>query len=467
MGSVVDRNQIRVAPAPGTTPSPDVVTDVVVIGAGVAGLAAARGLHDAHLRVTVLEARPRIGGRVYTRHVPGLALPVELGAEFVHGRVRETLQIADEAGILLGEMSHAWWSVAGGKLQAPEAEEWAIGKVMRRLDPRRTPDRSFADFVGSLRSDATVDPSVIAAIPDALQYVQGFDAADPARVGERWLAVSEAASQKDEHEHMYRIPAGYDQVPAALAAHLPPGAIHLSTVVREIEWEPGRVSVFADTATVAARAAVVTIPLGVLSARVDGTPGPIAFRPDLGGPVRAALGGVAMGAALRIVMQFKTAFWDALPVEGGGDAPGDLSFLSIEDQEFPVWWTSFPLRASVLTAWMGGPRAEAMASLTRDQIVDRALHALSGACGIPRARLDTMHVGAWYHDWHNDPFARGSYSYGVTGGIDTPQVLGRPIGNTVFLAGEATDPDGRGGTVHAAIASGQRAAKSVLASLPG
>jgi monoamine oxidase len=76
-----------------------------------------------------------------------------------------------------------------------------------------------------------------------------------------------------------------------------------------------------------------------------------------------------------------------------------------------------------------------------------------------------MHVGAWYHDWHNDPFARGSYSYGVTGGIDAPQVLGRPIGNTLFLAGEATDPHGRGGTVHAAIASGQRAAKSVLASL--
>ena len=465
MGSAVDRNQIRVAPASGTTPSTDVVTNVVVIGAGVAGLAAARALHDAHVRVTVLEARPRIGGRIYTRHVPGLALPVELGAEFVHGRVRETLQIADEAGILLGEMSHAWWSVAGGKLQAPDEEEWAVGKVMQRLDPQRTPDRSFADFVGSLRSDATVDPSVIAAIPDTLRYVQGFDAADPARVGERWLAVSEAASQKDEHEHMYRVPAGDDQVPEAIAAHLPPDAIRLSTVVREIEWEPGRVSVFADMTTVSARAAVVTIPLGVLSARADGTPGPIAFRPDLGGPVRAALGGVAMGAALRIVMQFKTAFWDTLPVEGGGDAPSDLSFLSIEDQEFPVWWTSFPLRASVLTAWMGGPRAEAMASLTSDQIVDRALHALSRACGIPRARLDTMHVGSWYHDWHNDPFARGSYSYGVTGGIDAPQVLGRPIGNTLFLAGEATDPDGRGGTVHAAIASGQRAAKAVLAAL--
>jgi monoamine oxidase len=460
MGSAVDRNQVGVAPR-GAAPE----TDVVVVGAGAAGLAAARALHDAHLRVTVLEARPRIGGRIYTRHEQGLALPVELGAEFVHGRVRETLQIADEAGILLGEMSHAWWSVTGGKLQAPGDEEWTVGKVMQRLDPRRTPDRTFEDFVGSLRSDTGIDPSVIAAIPDALRYVQGFDAADPARVGERWLAISEAASQKDEHEHMYRIPVGYDQIPAAIASHLPPGTIRLSTVVREIDWGPGRVSVVADTATVTARAAVVTIPLGVLSARPDGTPGPITFRPDLGSAVRAALGGVAMGAALRIVLQFKTAFWDALPVEGGGDPPSDLSFLSVGDEAFPVWWTSFPLRASVLTAWMGGPRAEAMASHTTSEIVGRALDALSRACNIPRARLATMLVGSWYHDWHNDPFSRGSYSYGVAGGIDAPRTLNHPIGDTLFLAGEGTDADGRGGTVHAALASGHRAAKAVLATL--
>lgn len=456
----MDRDQVGV----GQSPSP-ASADVVVIGAGAAGLAAARALHDAHLRVIVLEARPRIGGRIYTRRVPGLALPVELGAEFVHGRVRETLAVADEAGILLGEMSHTWWSVAGGKLHAAGEEDWVVGKVMQRLDAGRVPDRTFAEFLESLRSDPTISPSVVAAIPDALRYVEGFDAADPARVGERWLAVSEIAGQRDEHDHQYRIPAGYDQVPAALAAHLPADAIHLSTVVREIEWRPGHVSVVADTATVTARAAVVTVPLGVLSARADGTPGPIAFRPDLGGPARTALSGVAMGAALRIIMQFQTAFWDTLPVDGGGEPPSDLSFVSMESDEFAVWWTSFPLRASVLTAWMGGPRAEVMASLTSDQIVDRALHALSHACGISRARLGAMLVGSWYHDWHNDPFSRGSYSYGVAGGIDAPRVLAQPIGKTLFLAGEATDPDGRGGTVHAAIASGQRAAKAVVAAL--
>ena len=436
-----------------------------MIGGGAAGLAAARALHDAHLRVVVLEARPRLGGRIYTRHVPGLALPVELGAEFVHGRVRETLAVADEAGILLDEMSHVWWSVAGGKLHPPGDDDWAVGKVMSLLDPDRTPDRSFASFLETLRANPATSAAVVAAIPDALRYVQGFDAADPARVGERWLAVSEAAGRRDAQDHHFRIPAGYDQVPAALAARLPPDAIRLSTVVREIEWEPGRVAVFAGTATVTARAAIVTIPLGVLCARADGTPGPIAFRPDLGATVRSALGGVAMGAALRIVMQFETAFWDTLPVDGGGDPPSDLSFLSMGSDEFAVWWTSFPLRANVLTAWMGGPQAEALASLTSDELADRALRVLARACAIPRARLGGMLAGVWYHDWHNDPFSRGSYSYGVVGGIDAPRVIAQPIGKTLFLAGEATDPDGRGGAVHAAIASGQRAAAAVLAAL--
>jgi monoamine oxidase len=84
------------------------------------------------------------------------------------------------------------------------------------------------------------------------------------------------------------------------------------------------------------------------------------------------------------------------------------------------------------------------------------------------ARLETLVTGTWYHNWQHDPFTRGAYSYGVVGGIDAPRVLMAPIGGTVFLAGEHTDPDGRSGTVHAAIMSGQRAARDVVEALaPG
>jgi monoamine oxidase len=437
--------------------------EVVIIGGGAAGLAAARALHDAQIRVLVLEARNRLGGRIYTRRVRGLAVPVELGAEFVHGRVRETLEVAAETGLMLSELSGGWYRIAGGKLHAPADDDWRVGAVMQRLDVDRTPDRSFAAFLDSLRSDPECAALVAQTIPDALRYVQGFDAADPDRVGERWLALSEAASRRDDHEHQYRFPDGYDRVADALAARLPATAIRLATVVRDVEWERGRVTVRARAATVSARAAIVTLPLGVLTAPVDGTPGPVAFRPDLGRDVREALDGMAMGSALRIVFRFTAAFWESLPLEGGDRPRNDACFLSIEEDDFAVWWTSYPMRARVLTAWVGGPRAAALASLTTAELVERALRALGRATGVTRTRLRAMLIEAWYHNWHSDPFSRGAYSYGVVGGIDAPRVLGRPLDDTLFFAGEATDPDGRGGTVHAAIASGERAAAAVLA----
>lgn len=435
--------------------------DVVVVGGGVAGLAAAVALHDAGLDVLVVEARSRLGGRVYTRRLPGVALPIELGAEFVHGRVPETLQVADHAGILLCAMSGDWWHLNNGLLARPSDAGGPFGLVMRRLDPDRTPDRSFTEFLDTVRSD----PAIAAAIPNALRYVQGFDAADPERVSERWLALCEATAHADDLEHQYRLPGGYDQVPAALAVRLPAAAVRLSAVVRDVAWERGRVVVEADTITASARATIVTVPLGVLTARPEGTPGPIVFHPDLGIPVREAFAGLAMGSALRIVLEFQRPFWEELVVAGGDAHPDSVGFLSIDDDEFGVWWTPYPLRANILVAWVGGPRAGALARYTSDELADRAIAAMARAAGISRSRLGALLTNVWYHDWHNDPFSRGAYSYGVVGGIDAPRALERPLANALFFAGEATDPDGRSGTVHAAIASGRRAATAVIAAL--
>jgi len=132
-------------------------------------------------------------------------------------------------------------------------------------------------------------------------------------VGERWLALSEAASRRDGHDHQYRIPAGYDRVTDALAARLPAAAIRLATVVRDVEWGPGRVVVHAGTATAEARAAIITLPLGVLTAPVDGTPGPGRVRPDLGSTVRGALDGIADGIGGQDRARLQDAVLEALP----------------------------------------------------------------------------------------------------------------------------------------------------------
>ncbi|HZS58694.1 MAG TPA: FAD-dependent oxidoreductase, partial [Gemmatimonadaceae bacterium] len=195
---------------------------VIVIGAGVAGLAAAAMLTDAGVETLVLEARDRIGGRVYTRHEPGFEAPIELGAEFVHGMVRPTLELASAAGLTLAEMVGEPVDVEGDGSFFDR-----LGRVLHALDVNRTPDRTFAEFLSSL--DVSDDERAA-----AIGYVQGYDAAEPTRVGERWLAAGEAASAQDHSDRQFRFVNGYDALPRYLASRLPGNAVHLSTRVERI-----------------------------------------------------------------------------------------------------------------------------------------------------------------------------------------------------------------------------------------
>jgi monoamine oxidase len=440
------------------------VTDVVIVGAGVAGLAAADALCAQGLDVVVLEARDRIGGRVYTIRPEGLPTPVELGAEFVHGRVAATLSVADEAGVLLAETNGAHWRASdsagdatGGEDARAADESWErFARVLARLDRAREPDRSLRAFL----ADEGVDAADAAAV---MGYVQGFDAADPDRVGEQWLALVEHASDEDESGHQYRVVGGYDRIPAWLARRLPVGALRLGSPVTRVEWSRGHVGVHvgdAPASAVSARAAVIALPHAVL-AGAAGARGPTVaptFAPPLGAAKAAALAGIATGSAVRLVLQFRERFWEGL----GEPAIG---FLHTPGAAIPIWWTSYPLRTSLLVGWAGGPPATALGALGEAAVVAHALDALAQAVGMSRERLDSLVVAHWYHDWDRDPYALGAYSYGVVGGIGAPRALAEPLEGTLFFAGEATDSDGRTGTVHGAIASGRRAAAEVLGSL--
>jgi monoamine oxidase len=431
------------------------VADVVVVGAGVAGLAAADRLAGDGASVVVLEARDRIGGRVLTIRPPDVPIPIELGAEFVHGRVPETLGVADEAALLLTAVEGEHWRAQPGKRE-PAGDAWEpLGRVLEQLDVTRMPDQSFDAFLAA----AHVDPRAAA---DARQYVQGFDAADPAKVSERWLALTEAAAERDGADHQYRVVSGYDRVPAWLARRLAndgangPGnsALRLSSPVQRIAWRRDGVTVsVSDGTTVDARATIVAVPLAVLAAD-DG----IVFDPPLDADKRAAMRGIATGSVVRIVVRFREAFWDDMGFNR-------LGFLHTADPAIPVWWTSYPLRTSLLVGWVGGPKATALATVDTDAIFDRALQGLATQLDVDRRDLDRLAVEHWYHDWERDPYARGAYTYGLVNAVDAPRALAQPVAGTLFFAGEATDAEGRSGTVHGAIASGRRAADEVRAAL--
>jgi monoamine oxidase len=430
----------------------DTDSDVVIIGAGVAGLAAARQLASRGISVTVLEARDRIGGRVRTHSDPRVPLPIELGAEFLHGEARETTELLEGGGVPTYEITGEHWVLVRGGLRRADDFWDRVGRLLTRLGPRGSGDRSFQEALAALpRSIPPEDRKL------AREFVEGFHAADPARVSAR--ALAKGASTDESRAR--RVVAGYDHLPALMAQGLE-GSIRLNTVVSGVDWRPGRVHVRTrEGVAVSARAGVVTVPVGVLHAEPRAA-GAITFTPDIPA-VRRGLAGLAMGAVVHVGCWFREAFWERrLRRMPSGSRLTRMSFLRGPEAEIPVWWSSYPVHAPLLKAWAGGPRAAALTARGGDGIRKAALTSLAHVLGLARHRIADALVDSWWHDWLNDPFARGAYSYPVVGGANAARVVARPVDRTLFFAGEATAPDGRNGTVDGAIASGYRAARQVL-----
>ncbi len=436
---------------------PDESVDVVVIGAGVSGLAAARELRRAGLTVTVLEARDRLGGRVYTARDETGARPVELGAEFVHGRPAELWEIAASAGLSLVETGGTRWCTIDGR-----ADECDIGsvvdEVMDRLGEAGDRDVSFREFVDAREWGKE--------LRFATAYVEGFHAARPERVSVRYLAEAERTEAEIDGDRAFRVFEGYDRVVEWLAADLDESSVRLNTAATTIRWEPGRVLV--ETATregrgpdVEARFAVVTLPLAVLKTSPNETGG-VRIVPD---PprVRGAVERLEVGQVVRISLRFRERFWEHRALVGSGEQGlWNLGFAFAPGQPFPVWWTRMPVVDSMLTGWVGGPGAERLAGVAEPEIVELAIRALAALFEERPERLRELVTGTWFHDWHADPFARGAYSYVPVGAGDARTDLAEPVDETLFFAGEATTLGRESGTVHGAIASGRRAAGAIV-----
>lgn len=433
--------------------------EVAIVGGGVAGLAAAAALRKRGHRVLVVEARDRPGGRILTMRDPKLPVPIELGAEFVHGDAPETTRLAHAAALPVCEVTglHA----RAGRAGLRRVDYWrAIDRVLGRI-PARGKDESFAAFLGRSPGGRALANDRAA----ALEFVQGFHAADPERLGVRSIAPEAGERPSRTAARLARFVTGYDQLVAALAGDAG-GGLRLRTAVTAVDWERSHVELTLRSHAgrrhrLAARAVVIAVPLGVLQAPPDAAGG-LSLRPH---PerVRRALGKLAMGTVTRVALALDELPWpEASDPEAEGPLAGRLAFVHRPGAPFPVWWTAHPLRAPLLVAWTGGPAASALAGRTEGEIVDLALKTLAPlACTTPR-RLRQRLRGAWTHDWQSDPWSRGAYSYAGVGGAEAAALLARPVQGTLFFAGEHTDAL-RSGTVEGGIASGLRAARQVHA----
>ncbi len=424
--------------------------DVVVIGAGAAGLAAARALSGRRLRVVLLEARDRAGGRVWSRPTPRRATPAELGAEFIHGNAPQTMALLREAGAASIDITgEAWAKAATGALQPEDRDFAAAGAVFAQAS-ELPEDESVERFLRRFADDE----SARAAAQRARDFVEGFEAADPAIASVQSIA---AEWQSGVDRKSARPFGGYPPLlELLLGACVASGVeLRLSTIVRRIVWRRGSVTVDASGSSgaqiVRARSAIVTLPAGVL--RHAGGDGAVSFDPELPRAKRTALQSIEMGHVARVVLLFRTAFWERI----AGGRYRDGGFFSGDRQPFGVYWTQLPVRSELVVAWAGGPRATALQARTPDALVELARDGFGELLGEASLARDEFEAG-FTHDWTNDPFARGAYSYVAVGGGEARAALAAPLDATLFFAGEATSADGQGGTVNGALETGERAA---------
>jgi monoamine oxidase len=432
--------------------------DVIVIGAGVAGLVAGRTLAEAGRRVVIFEARDRVGGRIWTRRLPlanGASLAVELGAEFIHGLPQETWSLIRDANLSTYELGGTSCSYSSGRLHAGSEQQRGTERVLDDMmqwmaRQRNGADASFAEYLklaGVKGSAAQV----------ASNYVEGFNAADQNRISVAALVKQQRAEEAINTDRLFRLDGAYADLPTYLAERFVDscGELRLSAPVTKITWRPGEVGVqFQEAGGVSqlrANRALITVPLGVLQAEV------IEFVPRPNAVLKHA-NRLVMGDAMRLILVFKEKFWSE---------HSDLSFLFAPSERPTTWWTPMPHETPMLTAWAGGPKAASLLRLIAPNgnagaLLDQSLSSLarifSRTPADLRSRLLSWHV----HDWQRDPYSRGAYSYVPVDALDAPDHLGGPFEDTLYFAGEHTDTSGHWGTVHAALATGMAVAHQLL-----
>jgi monoamine oxidase len=415
---------------------------VLVIGAGAAGLMAGRTLARAGCRVTVLEARERLGGRIWALPEQEFGYRAEGGPEFVHGAAPVTRRLVREGGLSWRPRFGARWAARNGVFAPTTWDPPHVDRFIAALKDLKAdlPVSAFLAtyFVGD--EYAEMRRSVT-------RMVEGYDAADATRastfaVREEWLGR--------ETDQQGRIAEGYGGLIDYLAEDCRKhgGEIRLAAAVAAIESRNGGVTVRThDGAAVEGDAAIVTVPL------------PLLYEIELPARVREktkAAVDIGYGNVLKLLLRFRDIWW----AKHQGHDLSDLAFL-LTDAKVPTWWTQHPTPHAVLTGWYSGLKSDAIADVSEDALIDMGLASLGQAFGRPAAKLKSQLMAARAINWGIDPFARGAYSYATPRTDAAQQVLNEPTDN-VFISGEALYTGVDRGTVEAALAHGEETALKIL-----
>ncbi len=418
-------------------------TDVLIVGAGAAGLMAARAIVTAGKTCVVVEARNRAGGRIHTVNHHNFQQPVELGAEFIHGDLPLTKRLLNEAGIR--------WFGTEGDVWKTKNGEW-------------TRNADFADdFTGletafaSLKEDMPVSAFLEKHVPDPEQrasikrYTEGYNAASATTAST--VALRATLSEQDSEQS--RIEGGYGGLIDFFLVDLKKQGVpvHLSSPIGGITWQEGFVEAKGIGNTWTAKKIIVTVPLGLLQQKKIG------FHPGL--PlIEDAIQWLGFGNVVKVVLRFDTPFWTDKNYTHSRDM-GRLHFL-LSHEIFPTWWTSFPLPSGQLTGWLAGPDADQFLTSSDEEILEAALAALAALFNISAEGLLKKLIGWQVANWGSDPYSLGAYSFSTVGDLAPKELIREGVANTLFFAGEGLVEGIEAGTVEAALQSGKETANRLL-----
>lgn len=425
--------------------------DTIVIGAGVAGLTAARLLTKAGRRVVVLEARDRVGGRVTTDRRFGLV--TDMGASWIHGIADSPVAAAAEAF----DMRTAEFTVGGYQPDSrpiayygPDGARLSDAAAQAHIDDIHAVDATLLDVVAASDPDASYRD-----VTEEALAAQQWDEERTQRVREylehraeeqygAWIEDLAAHGLDDDVIEGDEVvfPDGYDRLPRTLAEGLDIRLIH---VVSRVQWSAERVAVATDHGVFSADRVVITVPVGVLQS------GDFVIEPPLPEPVAGALSRLTMNAFEKVFLRFANRFWD--------DGVYAIRQQGPEARWWHSWYDLTPLHdVPTLLTFAAGPAAVETRDWPEDRIVESVLAQLRRLYGDRVEAPTHVHIT----DWQDDPFAHGSYAYMMRGSTTSDHDdLATPVGGVLHLAGEATWTDDPA-TVTAAMLSGHRAAENVL-----